>query len=688
MSKLILTLICLLVASPCQARTITVDDDGPADFNNIQAAIDNSNNGDVIEVQPGTYTGPGNRDIDFKGKAIVVRGADPNDPNVVAATIIDCNGTELERHCGFYFHNREDANSIINGLTIKNGYANYGGGLYSNCAPAITNCIITANFALYCGGGIYGCDGPIINCTITNNTVNRYGDTYGGGLFECDGLISGCVIRNNLADYGGGLSRCDGTIMNCIITENRFSEHGGGLFMCDANITDCKITGNSNTLWDNPGGGLYECNGNIRNCMVAGNKADYGGGFRQCDGTIINCVVIGNYADVGGGFDYCDGNIVNCTISGNLSNDGAGFRCCDGTITNCIVVGNSGYYGGGFFKCNAFITNCIVSGNEGRAGGAGMCNWDDSNPILTNCTFSENSAREYGGGLFNTWWSGATIKNCIFWHNNADAGREIAQKSTSDLLFVYYSDVQGGKAAVVDPSSTLNWEVGNIDADPCFVVEPNGLWTSESVYDPNTLQIILTDASMNWEHGELIDKIVNPDITQPLQFTIVSNGPNTITIWADWKTINDGGSWITKSDKYKIYDYHLRSEGWRWNGQEWICDHVTSRCIDAGNPGSSLGDEPLTLPVDPNNQWGRNLRIDMGAYGGTAEASMPPYNWAILADLTNNGIVDFVDFTHWAENWLTAGSDWPGDLDRNGVVDLADLALFADDWLKTTTWHK
>ena len=43
---------------------------------------------------------------------------------------------------------------------------------------------------------------------------------------------------------------------------------------------------------------------------------------------------------------------------------------------------------------------------------------------------------------------------------------------------------------------------------------------------------------------------------------------------------------------------------------------------------------------------GTNLRINMEAYGGTAEASMPPYDWALLSDITNDGTVDFVDFAH------------------------------------------
>ncbi|MBN2588373.1 MAG: hypothetical protein JXA96_00805, partial [Sedimentisphaerales bacterium] len=54
-------------------RIIYVDYDCPADFNNIQAAIDDANDGDIVLVAPGTYTGEGNRDIDFMGKAITVK---------------------------------------------------------------------------------------------------------------------------------------------------------------------------------------------------------------------------------------------------------------------------------------------------------------------------------------------------------------------------------------------------------------------------------------------------------------------------------------------------------------------------------------------------------------------------------------------------------------------------------------
>jgi hypothetical protein len=98
MKKLIFGLALVFSVIPCQARIITVDDHGPASFNNIQAAIDDSNDGDVIIVKPGTYTGDGNRDINFWGKAITLRSK--NGPE---NCIIDCQGSEAQPHRGFFF---------------------------------------------------------------------------------------------------------------------------------------------------------------------------------------------------------------------------------------------------------------------------------------------------------------------------------------------------------------------------------------------------------------------------------------------------------------------------------------------------------------------------------------------------------------------------------------------------------
>ena len=160
----------------------------PGQYTTIQAAIDATVNGDTVVVAPGTYTGDGNRDIDFKHKVITVRSVDPNDPNAVAATIIDCNGTETQRHRGFYFHNGEDANSVVAGLTITNGYGpdelldlyqiNYysaGGAIFCNrSSPTVACCKIEGNRAKGVGGGMcnYHSSPRVSNCSFISNSAS------------------------------------------------------------------------------------------------------------------------------------------------------------------------------------------------------------------------------------------------------------------------------------------------------------------------------------------------------------------------------------------------------------------------------------------------------------------------------------------------------------------------------------
>jgi len=121
-------------------------------------------------------------------------------------------------------------------------------------------------------------------------------------------------------------------------------------------------------------------------------------------------------------------------------------------------------------------------------------------------------------------------------------------------------------------------------------------------------------------------------------------------------------------------DYHLLSQAGRWDpaSESWVVDAVTSPCIDAGNPGCPLGDELN----DANN-----VRVNMGAYGGTDEASKTPANWASLADLTNDHKVNFNDLAVFVHYWLESGRCIPSNLNRNDPVDLLDFNLFANEWL-------
>ena len=56
-SLMFLTAMIILLRFPyAQAETITVDDDGDADYSDLQEAINNASTGDVIKVYPGDYT--------------------------------------------------------------------------------------------------------------------------------------------------------------------------------------------------------------------------------------------------------------------------------------------------------------------------------------------------------------------------------------------------------------------------------------------------------------------------------------------------------------------------------------------------------------------------------------------------------------------------------------------------------
>jgi len=143
----------------------------PGDVPTIQDAIDASLTGDTVRVAEGTYTGTGNRDLDFWGKNIVLESE--NGPEV---TIIDCQGTLLEQHRGFYVHYGEDSSCVIDGFTITNAYDEPDpyydkAAVYcKSSSPSIRNCTITDNTCcgIYCVGETVAL--RIIDCIISFNT--------------------------------------------------------------------------------------------------------------------------------------------------------------------------------------------------------------------------------------------------------------------------------------------------------------------------------------------------------------------------------------------------------------------------------------------------------------------------------------------------------------------------------------
>ena len=196
------------------SNVLHVDGDGPADFSKIQDAINSAENGHIIIVRDGVYSGPGNYDIDFRGKAITVRSVDPNDPVVVATTVIDCD----RQGRGFYFDSDEGPSSVLDGLTITRGQAQSGAGIY-------------------CG---YGTGPTIRNCIISNNTASLDGSGQGGGIYCASTsypTIEKCKVTDNSAESDGGgiyFRPSSPTVTNCTITDNQALNGRGDGIYCDS----------------------------------------------------------------------------------------------------------------------------------------------------------------------------------------------------------------------------------------------------------------------------------------------------------------------------------------------------------------------------------------------------------------------------------------------------------------------
>jgi parallel beta-helix repeat protein len=270
MKNLITCLTVTLVSGATFADTLTVDDDGKADFDNIQAAVDAASNGDEIIVAPGTYTGSGDEVVNMLGKEIWLHSSEG-----AGVTIID--GEDARR--GVLCNSGETSNTIIEGFTITNGYADNGGGMCNknNSSPTLTDCTFENNYADRGGGMFNDSSNPTLeNCTFMGNTATNNG----GGMYNTysDPTLTNCTFENNTAWAGGGMYNDYGgnpTLTGCTFTDNTAS-NGGGMSnenCCSPTLTNCTFTNNSAT---NHGGGMYNWCGNptLTDTVVCGNTPD------------------------------------------------------------------------------------------------------------------------------------------------------------------------------------------------------------------------------------------------------------------------------------------------------------------------------------------------------------------------------------------------------------------------------
>ena len=152
-------LLSFLFGLPAQATTYVVKPNGSGDFPTIQAAVDAALDGDIVVLTKGTFVGEGNRDVDFRGKAITIRSRSGQAKHCT----IDIGGTPESPHRAFKFISGEGPASILEGITMTGGYAPPGptipaGGavLCYQSSPTIRQCRFVNNYSSLACGAVNG----------------------------------------------------------------------------------------------------------------------------------------------------------------------------------------------------------------------------------------------------------------------------------------------------------------------------------------------------------------------------------------------------------------------------------------------------------------------------------------------------------------------------------------------------
>ncbi|MEJ2723075.1 MAG: right-handed parallel beta-helix repeat-containing protein [Deltaproteobacteria bacterium] len=194
---------------------------GPSEtYKTIQAGMDAARDGDTVLVRSETYSGEGNRGLNFAGKAFTMRSEKGPE-----SCIIDCAGTGQ----AFTFTSSETSSSVLDGFTITGCDSGLGAIKCQSSSPTITNCIIKGNTG-FSGGGLYcfWASPTLINCIFTDNSANQ------GGAIHCyygsTPVLTHCTISGNSATK----------------LENSGGE-GGGIFLLNSSptMTNCIVSGNT-----------------------------------------------------------------------------------------------------------------------------------------------------------------------------------------------------------------------------------------------------------------------------------------------------------------------------------------------------------------------------------------------------------------------------------------------------------
>ena len=480
------------------------------------------------------------------------------------------------------------------------GNSGSGGGLYNRYArPILSNCIFSGNSSRYNGGGINDSYGfPVLrNCAFSGNSSARYG----GGIYNTAMLsLTSCTFSQNLAVRGNALvcysySQPDTIELdNCILWDN------GEEIFNESVSTRASIT--------------------IRYSNVQGGRDAVASPFAVLDWRAGNIDSDPLFVDPEGPDNISGTEDDNLQLA---------------PLSPCVDTGDPNYlpqpgetdlagharvlYGDVDMGAYEFQGLIFVDDDAVDDPGPGDPQVSDplENGAETHPMDSISEAIDWAKHGYRV-----LVREGVYGESIDFRGKAITVAGFNDAPMI---EVPLGDAV------TFHTGEGSDSVLRNFILTKSGMGISLNYGSRPTIRnITLVDN----DFGIAAYENSNPDISNCILWS--NRDGDLFQCQVRYSCIETGAPGIGNLSLDPLFvdasteDYHLKSAGWFWNTitQSWAYyEDLTSPCIDAGDPDSGLGNELLSIPRDPDNEYGLNTCINMGAYGGTPQASLPPLRW-------------------------------------------------------------
>ncbi len=585
-------------------------------------------------------------------------------------------------------------------IAFGHGGSSFGGAvLNSYGAPQFINCTFKDNVAAGFDGDYAG--GAVANsrsdCVLTDCSFvgNRAMDSLGGAVYTVNTskpAILDCTFEGNWANQGGAVyvaERCDPNMIGCTFLANEAANNGrgGAVFIGD------------------------QCTGNLVDCRFLGNLAGQGGamGVRGYP-TIVNGLFSGNTAARGAAIYLETGtfvDVINSTFSANAAgeNGGALYGLVGTTqFSNCILWGNwpqeihapsglvqirhSNVKGSGGTEQGNIDENPRFQDPLGADGIAGTIDddlrlslgspcldtGDDTALVALATTDLDGLERVVGDGVD---MGAYEFRGPFRYYVDAAAGDDAhggwgpreafatiqrgIQAARDGYTVVVMPGVYAEQINFAGKAITVSGDYGGaiLEAPGGYAVsfytaERSASILKNVVIRNSNVGIFIAGAKPTIRNVTVADNQFgiaayaggNPDISNCILWDNIDGDLFGCT--ATYSCVQQGAEGTGNIREDPLFadpeagDYHLLAEKGRFVPAYglWSFDAKTSPCVDAGDPWLYPGAERM-----PNGG-----RINMGAFGGTPQASMS--EWPLAGDLNRDGRVDFADLAVVLDQWL------------------------------------